>query len=86
MRLTEFLIREGKDDVAKKSAGAAQAVWAEKDPDAKFAKAQHFINSMKFKDKIPANLRKLEGMKGNNNKIDKFIGDIQLKGEGQGVV
>lgn len=82
----QFLMNEGAADVAKASAGKAQAVWAEKDPEAKYLKAKHFIENMKFKDKIPADLRKLEAMRNNPNKIDKFIGDIQLKGEGQGVV
>lgn len=86
MNFKEFLLTEATDHAAAKaSAAKAQAVWAERDPDKKFAMAQSFINTMKFKDKIPTNLRKLEGMKGNINKIDKFIGDIQLKGEGQGV-
>jgi len=86
MRFTEYLsLEENVKDVAKKSAAHAQAVWAEKDLEKKKAKAAGFINNMAFKDKVAANLRKLEAMN-NVNKIDKFIGDIQLKGEGQGVV
>lgn len=83
MRFIEFLMEEKADP--KASAAKAQAVWAEKDFDKKKMAAVGFIKSMAFKDKIEANLRKLEAM-ATPAKIDKFIGDIQLKGEGHGVV
>lgn len=84
MRLTEFL-KEGRD-VATQSEAKLQAVWAERDPDKKYALAKHYIETMKFKDKIPKDLYDLERIKGNNNKIDTFITNIQQKGEGRGVI
>lgn len=86
MRLTEFLISENQKDMAKQSEAALQAVWAEQDPDKKYAKAKSYINNLKFKKKIPTHLRKLEGMKGNATRIDTLVGGIQLKGEGEGVI
>lgn len=83
MRFLDF-ITEAKPD-PKASASRAQAVWAEKDFAKKKALAAEFINKMAYKDKKETNLRKLSGMS-HPAKVDKFIADIQLKGEGSGVV
>ncbi len=83
MRFLDF-ISEAKVD-PKLSAKRAQAVWAEKDFAKKKALAIKFINKMAFQDKKEADLRKLSGMT-RPGEIDKFISDIQLKGEGTGVI
>lgn len=83
MRFLEFL-SEAKVD-PKASASRAQAVWAEKDFTKKKALAAEFINKMAFQGKKEIDLRKLSGMT-DPNKIDKFIADIQMKGEGKGVI
>jgi len=83
MRFLDF-ISEAKSD-PKASASRAQAVWAEKDFGKKKVLAAEFINKMAFQDKKEIDLRKLSGMT-HPDKVDKFIGDIQLKGEGKGVV
>ena len=83
MRFLDF-ITEARPD-PKASAARAQAVWAEQDFEMKKILAVEFINKMAYQDKKEINLRKLSGMT-RPNQIDKFIADIQLKGEGSGVV
>ena len=83
MRFLDF-ISEAKVD-PKVSAARAQAVWAETDFAKKKMLAAEFINKMAFQGKKEIDLRKLS-MMNSPTKIDKFIADIQLKGEGEGVV
>lgn len=83
MRFTEFLITEGKDDVAKALATKAQAVWAAKGVEAKKAAMVTMINSMKFKEKAPKFLADLEKLK-TEQRIDSFAANVQMAGEGHG--